>query len=236
MIKQFLDTMSVNPGGHRLEFHSNPPASGAGARSPPAAAKSAPPAASPPSLENITFEDKEVNIPLILHIAFTLNKCQMNALDWNLCFFLTLQCLTEFEKHRSDLQKNLSEKDYSLMSEVHEFLTTKDCSWSLGQDHICCLCRLAWVTASFIGVLFFTYFHFFTVHLHSELPATQPRPLRLLQEACLQEDVVRLLEHDKSKAFLSLLQTSSDADPISLGTLAKCVSCYAYHQIIVTDV
>lgn len=46
------------------------------------------------------------------------------------------QIVSEYKSARSELEKCLSAGDLRLLDEIHEFLSTPDCSWGLSRQHL----------------------------------------------------------------------------------------------------
>jgi hypothetical protein len=46
------------------------------------------------------------------------------------------QVIEKFQEKKQELKPKFSDESFSLLEEVHEFLSSSDCSWSLGKNHL----------------------------------------------------------------------------------------------------
>ncbi|ELU08362.1 hypothetical protein CAPTEDRAFT_163285 [Capitella teleta] len=152
MIKQFMDSSSVNPGGNQLNFnHSAHNAAAAPVRV----------ASTNPQDSSISFRDAKI--------------------------------VDKFIEKQSELKSKFSETTFTLLGEVHEFLSTKDCTWSLGKNHLDAL-------------------------INSENALL----LGLLQQTLLNEDIVNLIIHCP-ESFWKLFSKFRDLSDACVNRLVKCV-------------
>ncbi|XP_014663515.1 PREDICTED: uncharacterized protein LOC106806168 [Priapulus caudatus] len=87
--------------------------------------------------------------------------------------------------------KVFTEEDLHTLDELHEFLSTEDCVWSVTEEHM-----------QLVGKI-----------LHADLPPViLCELLQLLQPACMNLDIVLMLKGDKNKSFMCKLNEFEKLD------------------------
>lgn len=99
-------------------------------------------------------------------------------------FFTDVNVTQHYCAVKTGAMKIFTEEELHLLDELHEFLSTEDCIWSVTNEHM-----------QLIGKI-----------LHSELPpAVHIDLIKLLQPAVMNLDIVLMLKGDKNKAFMAFV-------------------------------
>ncbi|KAK2189925.1 hypothetical protein NP493_93g01037 [Ridgeia piscesae] len=193
MMKPFLDSMSVNPeGGHALFEPSSHDLTAQGSAS--SLSQAARPKASMSDTASGTGQETTA-IPEAAMFTDDSVRQQINEM-------------------RSTFKAALQGREWKLLNEVIDYVSTANCLWSLGRDHI-----------KLFGTL-----------LHGNSLDTTLKVLvgRLLTLAVTHSGVVDMLRFDKKMSLMRMVSSADRLPPAVQVTLAKtlanCGSCKAGHE------
>lgn len=193
MMKPFLESMSVNPeGGHAL-FESSSHDHTA------------------QSSSRLAAQPKE-SMPSTTNNAGKLH--QENTAEPEAAMFKDDSVRQQVNEMRSTFKAALRDKEWQLLNEVIEYVSSADCLWSLGRDHM-----------KLFGTL---------LHGNSLDTALKVMVGRLLTLTVTHSGVLDMLKFDKTMALMRMICSADHLLPTVqvtlVQTLANCGSCKTGHK------